>query len=243
MIRPTRDECKAQGLPPGWIFKASPLIFIAGLTQILNIAMELIQPVGVDLCGTRIQSSMFADDLAIKRDSTHCFTLHRAKLTCIRTRTKRSTSARILLTCLKTLSLKHARLQNMNAQTANDASSVCNHYRRTTNSAPVQSYARSRSRNTTYKKLSGREGHPQKGNTRYGGWAKTLLKIPGYTPLSWIASEASANIFGQTSSNKMLISETQAKHGALYVVGKHNLKTSSKHTTLHITTLCTAKIQ
>ena len=45
--------------------KASPLIFIAGLTQILNIAMELIQPVGVDLCGTRIHSSMFADDLAI----------------------------------------------------------------------------------------------------------------------------------------------------------------------------------
>ena len=45
--------------------KASPLIFIAGLTQILNIAMELIQPVGVDLCGTRIHSSMFADDLTI----------------------------------------------------------------------------------------------------------------------------------------------------------------------------------
>ena len=95
----------------------------------------------------------------------------------------------------------------------------------------------------TYKKLSGHEDHPQKGNTRYGGWAKTLLRILGCTPLSWIANAASANIYEKTSSNTMLIWETQAKHGALYVVGKHKPKTSSKHMILHITTSCTAKIQ
>ena len=49
--------------------------------------------------------------------------------------------------------------------------------------------------------------------------------------------------FHPSGNIKMLIWETQAKHGALYVVGKHKLKTSSKHMILHITTSCTAKIQ